>query len=143
MSPATKTSLAFAAAFALHYSGARFTGFATPPADSPAPYSHPFDVPAAIADALPPWALPLVPATYLFFLTLAGILAQVLWAMPKSKSKTTKRRAWWAGAARPLLISPLVLYATIEMAQKQPDAIVAGLVAFQNGFFWKTILRRR
>ena len=44
-------------------------------------------------------------------------------------------RLWMAVAA-----SPFVFYVTYFVARQQPDGFIAMFYAFQNGFFWQTVL---
>jgi hypothetical protein len=67
-----------------------------------------------------------------------GILARMFWE-PGESTFWTKL---WRGI-KALLLTPLVLYPTFSMATQNPDAIVATLFAFQNGFFWQSILQGR
>ena len=41
-----------------------------------------------------------------------------------------------------VLVSPIVFFAVYKLSASQPDNIVATLFAFQNGFFWQTVLGR-
>jgi hypothetical protein len=124
-------------ALGLHYAGTRFTGLAEGEGGQPAGYAG-FSTPQAIAAILPAWAVPLFPAAFLFTFTALGIVARVIWEPPEG---TLWTRLW--KTVKALLLSPLVLYASFGMATQHPDAIVAGLFAFQNGFFWQSILQGR
>lgn len=44
------------------------------------------------------------------------------------------------GFVRSVFVSPLVLLAAYELAGGYADQVVAVLLAFQNGFFWQTVL---
>ena len=50
---------------------------------------------------------------------------------------------WSRAFVRSAIVSPIIFFAVYKIAQDQPDGAVALLLAFQNGFFWKTILERR
>lgn len=41
-----------------------------------------------------------------------------------------------------LIVSPIVFFAVYKATHSLPDTIVSLLLAFQNGFFWKTILEK-
>ena len=128
--------LVLVAVFGLHYAGARLSGLVEP-AGRPADYAG-FSTPQAIAAVLPPWAVPLFPTLFLFLFTTFGIVTRVIWEPPEG---TVWTRLW--KTVKALLLSPLVLYSSLGMASQHPDAIVAGLFAFQNGFFWQSILQGR
>lgn len=42
-----------------------------------------------------------------------------------------------------MFISPLVFFVTLEGLQGQPDTMLAVLAAYQNGFFWDSVLKSR
>jgi hypothetical protein len=95
-----------------------------------------FSAPAAVQEILGPnWSFAF-PALVLSFCTILGVTAEILWS--KSKEGTKKLSA---KDLSPLLISPIVLYSTFAVAKDHPDAFIAGLMAFQNGFFWQAIFR--
>jgi hypothetical protein len=129
--------LVLLAAFGLHYAGARWSGLAGGEAGRPADYAG-FSTPRVVAAILPPWAVPLFPTAFLFTLTAMGIVTRVIWEPPEGTFWT---RLW--KTVKALMLSPLVLYSILGMATQQPDAVVAGLFAFQNGFFWQSVLQGR
>jgi hypothetical protein len=123
-------------AFTLNYAGASWTGLVHHQVTSTD--SAGFAAPRALASVLPAWAIALFPITILFVSTALGILARILWE-PGEGTLWTKL---WRGI-KALLLTPLVLYPTFSMANQNPDVIVATLFAFQNGFFWQSILQGR
>jgi hypothetical protein len=122
-------------AFGLNYAGVSLSGLEG--TKDPAGYAG-FSTPQSIAAVLPPWAIPLFPAAFLFIFTAMGIAVRVIWEPPEG---TVWARLW--KAAKALLLAPLVLYSSFGFASQHPDAVVAGLFAFQNGFFWQSILQGR
>ena len=44
---------------------------------------------------------------------------------------------------RAILISPIVFYSVYGITSNQPDNIVSILLAFQNGYFWQSIVAKR
>lgn len=41
-----------------------------------------------------------------------------------------------------VIVSPIVFFTIYNMARLVPDDVVSMLFAFQNGFFWKTVLEK-
>jgi hypothetical protein len=80
----------------------------------------------------------IIRALLLFVVTLLGIIANIFWTAPSVTGHVRLIGSW-----RPLLIAPVVFYPVYLMASDQPDTIVAGCFAFQNGFFWQTVLEHR
>jgi hypothetical protein len=74
------------------------------------------------------------PALVLTLCTLLGIIANILFSYTERSIKKLTIRTFG-----PLLISPLILFGTYATAKDQPDALIACLMAFQNGFFWQAI----
>ena len=132
-----RTVLSLAFGLTLHYVGVRLTGMAPDPS-SPSAYEGFVGV-VELARLLPQWAAPLVPALILFIFTILGIVAQVIWT--ETDEGRSFSRSSILRSMRPLLVSPLVFYATLGVANQQPDPVIAGLMAFQNGFFWQAILQ--
>ncbi|HXJ87866.1 MAG TPA: hypothetical protein VMS18_13675 [Candidatus Binatia bacterium] len=123
-------------AFGLHYAGASWVGLVHHTVT--AHDSAGFATPQVVAKVLPDWAVALFPVTILFIATALGILVRILW----EPGEGTFWAKLWRGI-KALLLTPLVLYPAFSMATQNPDAIVATLFAFQNGFFWQSILQGR
>lgn len=123
-------------ALALNYVGASWVGLVHHKVISTD--SAGFATPQVVARVLPDWAIALFPVTILFIATALGIVVRIFWE-PGEGTLWTKL---WRGI-KALLLTPLVLYPTFSMATQNPDAIVATLFAFQNGFFWQSILQGR
>lgn len=70
-----------------------------------------------------------------FLLTVLGILFKALWESPSINSIFAFRNF------KPVLIAPIVFYGVYATINTLPDSLLAGLIAFQNGFFWQSILR--
>jgi hypothetical protein len=70
----------------------------------------------------------------LFVAMLFGIFANYFWV--HGVGWPTDPNAFW----RPVLISPIVFLAVYVAATKQPKGLLPVLLAFQNGFFWQTVL---
>jgi hypothetical protein len=121
-------------AFALNYAGASWVGLVHHNVASTD--SAGFATPQVVARVLPDWAVALFPVTILFVATALGILVRILWE-PGEGSFWKKL---WRGI-KALFLTPLVLYPAFSVATQNPDAIVATLFAFQNGFFWQSILQ--
>lgn len=50
--------------------------------------------------------------------------------------------AWnWAAFASAVVISPMIYASFLAVVRSRIDAITGGLIAFQNGFFWKDIFQ--
>jgi hypothetical protein len=47
-----------------------------------------------------------------------------------------------SGLRAAVLVSPIIFFGIYKLAKDTPDDIVALCLAFQNGFFWKSILRK-
>jgi hypothetical protein len=78
------------------------------------------------------------PPLVLSVCTILGITANILFLYTKRSIKKLTKRAFG-----PLLISPIILFATYATAMDHPDGFVACLMAFQNGFFWQAIFSSR
>ena len=70
----------------------------------------------------------------LFAAMLAGIVANYFWVHGLT-GRIDLNQLW-----RPVLISPIVFMSVYVTATKQPRGLIPILVAFQNGFFWQTII---
>jgi hypothetical protein len=71
----------------------------------------------------------------LFVAMLLGIVANYFW------THGFAGRVNWDQLARPILVSPIVFMAVYVAATKQPRGALPVLLAFQNGFFWQTVLQ--
>lgn len=70
---------------------------------------------------------------------LMGIVGQFVYSSQKN--------SYWKGLAKPLCVSPIVLMPLMGSVQHQSNIetmqiISFGILAFQNGFFWKLILEK-
>jgi ABC-type Fe3+-siderophore transport system permease subunit len=81
---------------------------------------------------------------------IARELHEFLGQAPEGKpGRGKKKRHWYReiwnsrGLGQALIVSPLVFFGVYKAANEQPDQVVALILAFQNGFFWKTILERQ
>lgn len=115
----------------LHWFGWRFVSLPAVAADPPGTYLNP---PQAITETFGPRVAALFPPLILSLCTLLGISANILFLYSNRSIRKLTRRAFG-----PLLISPIILFATYATAVDHPDGFVACLMAFQNGFFWQTI----
>jgi hypothetical protein len=75
----------------------------------------------------------------MFVCTILGISAQYLFGL--------RGRFSWRSLLKPLVISPIVLLPLIGSVQgsggiQSLQLISFGFLAFQNGFFWRTVLER-
>jgi hypothetical protein len=66
-----------------------------------------------------------------------GMVAQYVWSKPESFS--------WLDFLRPIVVSPLVLLPLIGSLSGGPleamQLLSLALLAFQNGYFWQTVLK--
>lgn len=81
---------------------------------------------------------------------LAGVFANAVWAAIPRVSGDNDRvnvgvlldHAVNSGAfLRAVIVSPIVLLAVYAVVKREPDVFVAHLLAFQNGYFWDSVLR--
>ena len=85
----------------------------------------------------------------LFSAMVVGIFSKASWDEisnypPKTKLKikivfkriVSSKKLWL-----PIIISPLIYYPIYILSQTQPNNLVAFFLAFQNGFFWKSIFK--
>ncbi|WP_416307398.1 hypothetical protein [Neptunicella sp. SCSIO 80796] len=93
-----------------------------------------FTAPQIVQDNWPAYAS-MFPGFILGLSTLLGILSSIIWA----RSQDPSSRLTLASFA-PIVLSPLVLFVTYSVAIEHPDAFAGSLMAFQNGFFWQTML---
>jgi hypothetical protein len=94
--------------------------------------------PAIVKDTFGPKVALLFPPVMLAACTLMGILSNILWTYAADPNK----KLGWRSFA-PVLVSPIALFSFYKAASTEPDTVVAALMAFQNGFFWQTILEKR
>lgn len=71
-----------------------------------------------------------------FIATIAGIFFKALWDSADAKSLLKLNNL------KPILIAPIVFYSVYATIQTLSDSLLAVLIAFQNGFFWQSILHR-
>lgn len=81
---------------------------------------------------------PLVSILILFGATVLGIAARYFFYLKSGEFS-------WLGLVKPAMISPLVMIPLIASVQTMTtlnatQLVSFGLLAFQNGFFWKTVL---
>jgi hypothetical protein len=81
---------------------------------------------------------PLVPISVMFVATVLGIVARYVFYVERSKFS-------WLDLVKPVMISPLVLIPFIASVQTAGNfntlqLVSFGLLAFQNGFFWQSVL---
>jgi hypothetical protein len=81
---------------------------------------------------------------------LVGIFASAMWDQLKNAPGDVidirlilGRALQSASLIRASLVSPIVFAAVYAVIKEQPDVVVAHLLAFQNGFFWKSVLSTR
>jgi hypothetical protein len=53
--------------------------------------------------------------------------------------RAAQSRRFWQS----ILVSPIVFAAVYSLTKSEPDAVVGLLLAFQNGFFWNSVLEGR
>ena len=64
-----------------------------------------------------------------------GIFFKAMWDSPNLKSLFSFSNI------KPLLIAPIVFYSVYAAVNTLSDNLLAVLIAFQNGFFWQSILK--
>ena len=72
-----------------------------------------------------------------------GLLAEEvrIYKQQKQKPKDMIKRMW--GKPRTvfaLLLSPVIFHAVYIQVNSQPDTVIALLLAYQNGFFWQSVV---
>ncbi len=72
----------------------------------------------------------------LFLAMLVGILANYFYV--HGVNPPVDWNVFW----KPVLISPVMFLVVYVGATKQPRGLIPILVAFQNGFFWQTVLEK-
>ena len=81
----------------------------------------------------------------LYVTMLIGILAKGLHDLfdnDKVGIREVLRLVWRSREFRKaMLVSPLVYFGVYKIAQHQSDTLVAILLAFQNGFFWQSVMQ--
>jgi ABC-type Na+ efflux pump permease subunit len=70
----------------------------------------------------------------MFLAMLAGVAAKYFWEHGFEAQLDTN--ALW----RPMLVTPIIFLPVYVAAAKSPRGLVPILVAFQNGFFWQTVI---
>ena len=70
-----------------------------------------------------------------FVATVAGILFKSLW------DSSSLKALFKFSNVKPILIAPIVFYGVYATVNTLSDNLLAVLIAFQNGFFWQSILR--
>ena len=70
----------------------------------------------------------------LFVVMLLGIVANYYY-VHGIKGKPDVNQFW-----KPIIISPIIYYAVYNATANQPRNLVGVFLAFQNGFFWQTII---
>lgn len=78
--------------------------------------------------------------------TVVGVVCGTAYKLPAKSSlvaETAVSRQFFSELVRPLLASPLVFTFVYTSAREVPDLVLAGLLAFENGFFCESILNRR
>lgn len=109
--------------------------------------------PAEGAEAFNPLALsfPLTRALTTAVAMFFGILGNAVWCAANRVSEDEEVRllglVWSAlrsvGLIKASLVSPLVFASVYALTKTEPDPVVAHLLAFQNGFFWESVLENR
>ena len=81
---------------------------------------------------------------------LTGIFFQFLVEATKSRTNVNPKPSYAMLLSKQqqsiviaLLSSPIVFYAIYTLVKNEPDNVIALLIAFQNGFFWQTVLAKR
>lgn len=97
-----------------------------------------FSTPKLVAKWLGEDLAPLFPPVMLTIATLLGIAASIFWEYAEGKVTTVSVKS-----LAPVVVSPIILLFTYSMLIDHPDAIIAILMAFQNGFFWQVVLGKR
>ncbi|MEO1402806.1 MAG: hypothetical protein AAFV72_16370 [Cyanobacteria bacterium J06635_1] len=73
----------------------------------------------------------------LFFITLCGIFFKIIW-----DSQILESVFRWR-TFKPVFIAPIVFYAVYLISKDSTDPIVDILLAFENDFFWQTLLEAK
>ncbi|MGB3515818.1 MAG: hypothetical protein WBA43_05135 [Elainellaceae cyanobacterium] len=73
--------------------------------------------------------------TCYFLATIVGILFKALWESPSINALFKFRNI------KPILIAPIIFYGVYTTINTISDDLLAILIAFQNGFFWQSILK--
>jgi hypothetical protein len=85
---------------------------------------------------------------------MAGIVGSALWeSLPYARISTNPDRislskAFQIGLTsasfwKAVIVSPIVFAAVYSIVRTEPDVVFSHLVAFENGFFWNTILKSK
>ena len=86
----------------------------------------------------------------LYLFTVLGILGQHVFVQIKGLNETERQRKFkWLPVLKPLVVSPLIFLAVLNQLNKmgvQANTLTAVvtqcILAFQNGFFWKTVIEQ-
>lgn len=70
-----------------------------------------------------------------FIATIVGIFFKAMWDSPNLKA------LFRFSNIKPVLIAPIVFYGVYATVNTLSDNLLAVLIAFQNGFFWQSILK--
>jgi hypothetical protein len=95
----------------------------------------------------------LVRAALLYGVMLLGIIGRELHeylGSPGVENDISRSEPPWrslflrsTGLIQAVIVSPIVFFGVYKAADEQPDHVVAAILAFQNGFFWKTIFEKQ
>ena len=120
--------------------GLQFLGWdlVKPQTGGSVPEGHALKAPEIFVEVFGDKLAAFFPPIVLSFCTLLGIFANILYRYTQGDIDRLTKEAFG-----PLLLSPLVLYATYAIAVDHPDGFIASLLAFQNGFFWQAVFERR
>lgn len=86
--------------------------------------------------------LNVIKASGLYLSMLFGMVADGLWNDIGRKKHLKQVSIATAQLVKPMLVSPIVFLFIWTLLRDQPFGIVHLLVAFQNGFFWQSVLAR-
>jgi len=87
---------------------------------------------------------------WLYVFTILGILGHHVFIQIKSVKKAGKQpKLIWLPLIKPLIISPIIFLAVLNQLKQLgansnalTPVITQFILAFQNGFFWKTVIER-
>ena len=83
----------------------------------------------------PPFFLQTIKWILYFIATIVGIFFKAMWDSPNLKALLRFSNI------KPVLIAPIVFYGVYATVNTLSDNLLAVLIAFQNGFFWQSILK--
>ena len=92
---------------------------------------------STIADepTVSPLLLQVIKLVLYFIATIVGIFFKAMWDSPNLKA------LFRFSNIKPVLIAPIVFYGVYATVNTLSDSLLAVLIAFQNGFFWQSILK--